>query len=397
MTSSPPDTRHGADQPTPVPPRYLAPDLARGFMLLLIAMAYAPFYVSAAEYGLNYHPDDGSTADAVTNLLRIVLLDNRSYTMFAALFGYGLATVVARRQAAGAAPVETRRVLRRRGLFLLLFGFVHGTLVFPGEILGAYGIATLLVASLLFRPDRALLRVVGMLIPVFLLVVPVLTLIASSAMYAEGATVVPGYSPPELLERLVTYPVTPVYNLLTYPVVLTMLLGVWAGRRAVLADPAAHRGLLRRTAVIGIAVSVAGALPAGLVAAGLWQSSTTLDGVLMTVQILTGVAGGLGYAAVFGLISARAGDRPGPIARALAAAGSRSLSCYLFNSVLLALLLSPSLLGLGDSMNSTGALFAAAGVWAVGVTLAVLLGRSGRGGPADVLLRRLVNGPARGR
>ncbi|PSK88961.1 putative membrane protein YeiB [Murinocardiopsis flavida] len=396
MPSPPPDAAEHRGG-TAAAPRHLTPDLARGFMLLLIAMAYAPLYVAGAEYGLNYHPTDGGTADRVTNFLRLVLLDNRSYPMFAALFGYGLATVAARRSAAGDGPGEVRRLLRRRGLFLLLFGFAHGVLVFPGEILGAYGVATLLVGWLMVRPERALLRAAAVLVPIHVILVPMFTLIASHYMYAEAEHVVPGYSPAEMVGRVAEYPVVPFFSLLAYPVLLAMVLGAWAGRRSLLADPAAHRRLLVRTAAIGIGVSVAGALPAGLVAAELWQTTATLDGVLMAVQVLTGVAGGIGYAALFGVISARTGDRPGPVARALAAAGARSLSCYLFNSIVLAVLLSPSLLGLEAGLTSTGAVFVAAGVWAVGVALAVLLQRSGRGGPADVFLRRLVNRPARGR
>jgi hypothetical protein len=39
--------------------RSLAPDLARGFMLLLIAMAYAPVYLFNVEPGVYTHPAGG--------------------------------------------------------------------------------------------------------------------------------------------------------------------------------------------------------------------------------------------------------------------------------------------------------------------------------------------------
>jgi len=70
-------------------PRSLAPDLARGFMLLLIALAYGALYVPGGFTEIA-PPADGSRIDQVVNFLRTTFVHERSYTMFTALFGYGI-------------------------------------------------------------------------------------------------------------------------------------------------------------------------------------------------------------------------------------------------------------------------------------------------------------------
>ena len=53
------------------------------------------------------------------------------------------------------------------------------------------------------------------------------------------------------------------------------------------------------------------------------------------IEAGAGVAGGVGYAALFALAAAAIGERRGIVVRALTAVGKRSLSSYLLQSVLL--------------------------------------------------------------
>ena len=88
------------------------------------------------------------------------------------LFGFGLATMAHRRietavraaesdlppdadpaarerhlaRVCEAAVVDARRLVRRRGLWMILFGAVHGT-IFAGDIIGAYGIIATIFAG----------------------------------------------------------------------------------------------------------------------------------------------------------------------------------------------------------------------------------------------------------
>ena len=132
-----------------------------------------------------------------------------------------------------------------------------------------------------------------------------------------------------------------------------VLIGTWAARRGVLTDPVAHRVLLVRAAVAGVTLAVAGGLPAGLA--------------------VTGVARGLGCSALIGLAAIRVGDRPGRAVRALVACRQRSLSCYLFQSVVFVTLLLPFTLGLGATLGSAEVTVLALGTWLVSVLLAELM------------------------
>jgi len=76
--------------------------------------------------------------------------------------------------------------------------------------------------------------------------------------------------------------------------------------------------------------------------------------------------GGLGYAALFGLIAAalaRRGPTVGAVTTAVTAVGKRSLSSYLAQSVIFTPLLCAWGLGLGAVLGSAGVAALAIGVW----------------------------------
>jgi uncharacterized protein len=390
MTKGPPvesSAKGSSRGATTAAERKLAPDLARGAMLLLIAMAYAGVY-AGVTFGT---PTAGQgMPDAVARFLTVLLLDNRAFPMFAILFGYGMSWMIARQRGAGAGEPEMRRLLRRRSLFLLLFGAVHAFLVFQGEILTSYGLAGLVIGWLLFRPDRVVVRAIAVFAIAYAVTCSIAmigTAVGSTGTPAEPA----GYSTAaDWIGRLAALPFLPLFLTVAYPLLLLVAIGFLAGRRGFLEDPAAHRPLLVRIALIGVGVSVLGALPAALIEVGLWELAAVPTGLLLAVQVLTGVFGGAGYAAGFALLALRLDRRRGPITRAVASVGQRSLTFYLFNSVVVAVVLHPDLLGVGAQVGSLGALAVASGSWLLALGLAAWMDRTGRRGPADALLRRLV-------
>ena len=139
--------------------RALAPDLARGMMLLMIVLANTPWLTYGRSTGLStVHPDGGSVADRITQLLIMTFIDSRVYPMFAFLFGYGMVQLFNRQLASGLSVTAARRLLRRRNLWLLVFGFVHAALLWFGDVLGAYGLAGLIMVAIFFkRRDQTLL------------------------------------------------------------------------------------------------------------------------------------------------------------------------------------------------------------------------------------------------
>ncbi|PAD92468.1 hypothetical protein [Shouchella clausii] len=71
--------------------RFVSLDLARGFMLLLVALAHASLFLGSS---LLTRPESMSTYDTIVNYLSVFFVDNRARAMFALLFGYGLTLIV---------------------------------------------------------------------------------------------------------------------------------------------------------------------------------------------------------------------------------------------------------------------------------------------------------------
>ncbi|WP_234359001.1 DUF418 domain-containing protein [Plantactinospora sp. BC1] len=370
--------------------RSLAPDLARGTMLLLIALAHAHMYLYGHETLFRGYSTDGGTLDRVVAGLQVLLVDGRALPMFAALFGYGMVRLADRRAASGADWPQVRGLLRRRSRWLIAFGFVHALLLFFGDILATYGLLGLVLVGMLRARDRTLLWVAGLWTLVFVAV----AVIPPLGIIENGSTPLPTDAESPLAAigpRVGTWAV--LAPMLALDVVTPLLLGIWAARRRLLDEPGRHRRLLTRVALGGIGLAVLGGTPLALIDSRIWTDWSAATAVpAYVLHSVTGIGAGLGYAALAGLVAYRiAAVRavPGRIATALAACGQRSLTCYLLQSVAFVALFSPWAAGLGGRLGDAGASAVALGVWLGTVLLAELMRRAGRRGPAEVLLRRL--------
>jgi uncharacterized protein len=376
--------------PVPLDARALAPDIARGAMLLLVALANVHLYLYGRQLGVRLYPAGLVGADRVVAAAQLTLVDGRAYPLFGVLFGYGLG-LLARRLGTGMAAGEVVGVVRRRGWCLVLIGAVHAVLLFPGDIVAAYGVLGAALAGVLVAGTAVSLAttaVVGAVLGT--------GLGAFSGFSPAGTAALPSVADPDPLSaaggRLAEWGETVLLGSML-SVVGAVALGAWAARHRVLDDPAQHRGLLARVAVAGLAVAVLGGLPTALAGAGVWTPGTDLMLLVGALHTVGGYAGGLGFAAVFGLVAARS-PRPGPALRALAACGQRSLSCYLGQSVLFVALLPAWTLGLGARLTVAEASLLAVAVWLVLLLASVGAARVGYRGPAEVLLRRLTYGRA---
>ncbi|MFI6513790.1 DUF418 domain-containing protein [Streptosporangium sp. NPDC050855] len=401
--------------------RVPAPDLARGGMLLLIAIANTPWYLWGRQLRPStIHPPGGSMLDRAVQVASIVTVDFRVYPMFAFLFGYGMVQLLTRQEAAGQDRPSVLAQLRRRNAWLLVFGFLHAALLWQGDILGAYGLAGLLLARFfLHRADRTLLT--WSAIGAALLTLATLGGIAAACL-AAAAPVRPetvGYLPlgaapggqsdplAAALDRLTFWPVVTIgQGLLTLALPVAIVLGFWSARRRILEQPGRHLPLLRHVAIVGVAVGWLGGLPHAAAVMGWLPVPPELMFVFEITQMTTGLPAGLGYAAAFGLLGHRVSRRrTGALVTAVTAVGRRSLSAYLAQSFLCAPVLAAWGLGLGAHLHSAAMAGYAISVWLVTVTGAWLLERHRLRGPAEIALRRLarrspdvlVPGPLSGR
>lgn len=383
--------------PTPVSERALAPDLARGTMLLLIALAHVPWFLWTSELGSSLlHPAEGGVADRIAQAATIVFVDGRAWTLFGLLFAYGIGQLYARRIAAGSSERDVRRLLRTRHWWLLAFGLIHAVLLWQGDILGTYGVLGLLLVPLfLHRSDRTLAIWVGVLLGLAALGNLALAALGQLApagtatmVQQQQAAAEPSY-PVSALLRLVLWVPTPISSLGGLVMPAAFLIGILAARHRVLDEPGRHLPLLRRTAVLGLAVGWGAGTVQALLHLGVLVVPN--PAAFVSLHLFTGIFASVGMAAVFGLISHRFSGATVPLpARALVALGRRSLSGYLTQSLVFVPVLAAWGLGLGAYLTSATGMLVGIGVWLLTVVVAYRLDVAGVRGPAEVLLRSLT-------
>jgi uncharacterized membrane protein YeiB len=274
-------------------------------------------------------------------------------------------------------------------------------------VLGAYGLAGLVMVALFFkRRDQTLLiwaiALAGLLASglVFALMgAPFAAKVPMDpgAMDFFGATTelaaIESY-PSSIVPRLLFWPfLVLVQGVLSLVIPTMLLLAFWAARQRILEEPGQHLPLLRRVAVLGLAVGWSFGLVHAIDHVGPGLVPEQVFWVFLATQSVSGLCGGLGYVALFGLVAHRIAARPQPLGAgvvAVTAVGKRSLSCYLAQSVICAPVLAAWGLGLGGTFASAAAALFAVGVWLLTVVLAYAQERTGQRGPAEVLLRRLV-------
>ncbi|UBV42145.1 DUF418 domain-containing protein [Deinococcus taeanensis] len=379
----------------PVRERSPLPDVLRGLALLGILVVNMQDFAGFLEWHQR-------GVDRAAQVLTDTLANGRFISIFAMLFGWGAAGLLAR-QGAG--------VFVRRHAALLLVGAAHYVLVWHGDIISNYALlafALLLTAGL---GVRALVGLAGGL-GAWWLGLALLSAAGAAARTGPRFFFLPDLAPsyagtvaeragrflPELIDGTV-------FN---GPWLLALFcLGAAAQRSGLLHRPHEHRPLLRRLAVGGLGLGV----PLGLLLAYLNTRSTYAAGMLaLPVRMGGGLAAALGYVGVVGLLTAS--GRLGPL-RFFAASGRMAMTNYLTQSVLMTLLFYPYGLGQGYRWVSAapdGPVAPYSGglpVWgaAQGLVLALLVGgaqlplsawwlrRFGRG-PMESLVRRVVYGPA---
>ena len=433
----------------PASVRYPAPDVARGFMLLLIALANVVFWV-------DYLPEaaGGTVLDQAWIALRGALVDRRSYPLFAMLFGFGLATMARRRieaamraaedalppgadtqtrerhlaRARETATVDARRLIRRRGLWMILFGAVHGT-IFAGDIIGTYGIIAAVFAGTVVRRKRTRMLVVGI----------VMTLVCAWSMSYMGwavgggpeaagitasesmafspvARATPGPSLP--ISNLIGWVFSTFFALTSAMTIPATFLGVRLADSDLMSRPNRHRRALlvggAAALIVGAAGSVlntrlTGGAPIYTMLTGSRpdpQSLLTgpampvwLASLAPVIDMLTGLVGACGWLA---LLAAWAGPGTGAPLRGahwlLSAVGRRSMTVYVGQTVLFVLVFGTLRLAGAPALDEVLGVSVAVAVWAVLAGACAWMEHGGRTrGPLEILLRRAVAASARRR
>ena len=398
--------------------RYPAPDVARGFMLLLISLANVGSWVAGPE---GRAP---STADRTWAFIRALFIDQRAYPLFALLFGFGLATMVNRRMASGIdaycqqltgglrapsaaeldqareqAAVDARRLVRRRGLWMVLFGLIHGAF-FPSEIIGTYGIVAVVFAGWFAHKHhkRQLAVCALVLLSQFVPVVLAMLFGSGGEAAASGAAAAAPTGAGESMASALPWFVTNVNEwfftalgaAFTTMILPAAFLGARLADTDLIAHPEHHRGLLTVAGIGGLALGALGALHELLVpltGAQSWAADSALIAVL-------GLAGGCGWLAVLAMYAGgpTSDNRLTGLKRLLSNVGCRSMTAYLSQTVMFAgiFVIAPRLTGRSVSPGAAASAAVAVMVWLTTVVLCAVLERLGMPGPFESLLRIAV-------
>jgi uncharacterized protein len=382
--------------------RALAPDLIRGAMLLLIGLANSANFAFAGQPGVESSPHG---LERVLNFVKLTFVDARAYPVFAVMFGYGLVQLARRQRAAGATTGAVRRILLKRNAWLIAFGLAHATLLYFGDFLGAYGIVGIICTLFLInRGDKFHRIILGFWI--FEIAYTLVTAAqAAIAVVTSSGPAHPLTNDPNPSLAATSYGASLVDRLHEYPLhtasvvgfIMVVWLGIWAARKQILENPGAHKTLLTRVTVVALGITFLGGLPLALVGAGWMHVDEAAVNALSSLSHISGMFGGPGYVALFGLLVAQLMERRATHAteyslpiRAISALGQRSLSGYLFQSVSWIVLLSPLAVHLRFGSTAYTAALIAIGVWLVSVVGAYAMRNRSYRGPAETLLRRLV-------
>ncbi len=374
--------------------RLLVPDLARGVMLLLIAAANA-------HYWFRQDPNASETYESLVSNLLHLLVDGRAYPLFALLLGFGLTRIahgsVQASLAAGLDRKQAERrataLLRRRGLWLLAFGAVHA-LVFTQDVLGVYGLVTVVVAGVVASRRWRTALVSAVLV----------CTLSTSFLAAAGPEAVlarsHGLAAQALFDErlagvaanLAIWTVATPATALSSMVLPSALLGSWLAGRGLVEQPHRYRRGLSGVVLVGLVVPAA-VLPVLWVSVG--GTGVPARALIAWHQGLAGLLTGAAYLALVALVVSHRAAGAGTLGRALAATGRRSLSAYLSQTVLLALAAGALRLCGVEALSLAWQMFVAATVWSVSLPVCSLMERRGVQGPAERELRRLVAAGAR--
>ncbi|MBE3024939.1 DUF418 domain-containing protein [Janthinobacterium sp. GW458P] len=388
------------------PGRLLQLDVLRGiavFGILLVNIWGFAWGTNSLRYGTL--PAQPPVLDQLVIFGVAALAQFKFYPVFAYLFGAGFALQTRSLQRQLGSWEAAQAAYKRRLRWLLVFGLLHGFLIWNGDVLTSYAVAGMLVLPLagarLGRVRNRAWLVAGGFLLFMCLLIPVgqqggapdtaqdlQSFAGRYAIYTQGSAGAVAQL------RANDFLVSLLYAIVMLPhVIVLFLLGILSVRLGWLTRPQRHRRLWRRVCAAGLGVG----FPLNLLAGGVIARQvadpyqTLFDAALFDVGLFAG--GPLlaaGYVAALMLA--------GPcmlrwLAAWLAPVGRMALSNYLLQSVLGTWLLQGPGLGWGATLRPIEMLGLAIVIMAGQVLLSRCWLRHFRQGPMEALWRRLARLP----
>jgi uncharacterized protein len=319
-------------------------DLIRGIAILSIPlMNIYGIALPPIAYWVPTWTEGSGALDMAIYIFQVLFVESRFMSIFTMLFGVGLALQSDRARTRGTDP---RPRLRRRQAWLLVFGLVHGFLLWFGDILTLYAISGFLVLRATgWTAKRLTIVGIGLItlaqIPMALVVwgsvatgenfmgVPPLPFDAAAITAAQTEwTTLPARLSANATEFLTALAGGPV--VLFWHTAGVMLIGMTLYRRGFFTDNGAWR---RGIVSLALGFAVGAAVLAGRFAVGLETSAA--QGLFGAVT-LAGILMGIGYMSL--LIPVASGG--GLLVRALRNTGKTAFTLYIGQTVLALLVFS---------------------------------------------------------
>lgn len=379
-----------AEPTAPAPVRIRSLDAVRGLALfgVLAINLDSEFRVTLFE---QFQPVAQASAPAVDRLVAALLaafVEFKAFAVFSLLFGVGLAMQFDR------LPEAARfRVLARRLFVLLLFGVIHLTIVWNGDILTEYAIAGLLVLPLVGCSRRVLSMTAGAAMLVYL-AMPWAPMpfsfpspdwindhvISARMAYSEGSF------GEVLWFRLAELPQIAKLHVYVFPrTVALILLGALIWRSGALRPGADERAFILTAGVVSVGV---GALLSFMSNPGGWGFEVV--GWMGTVSAnIAPIFLALGYAALIWTVSS---SRLRLLVDWAAPAGQMALTNYVVQSVVLGLLFYGYGAGLMGQVGVSVGLSISAALFVAQVFVSSRWLQSHRYGPLEWAWRSLTYG-----
>ncbi|MEE4272108.1 MAG: DUF418 domain-containing protein [Thermoanaerobaculales bacterium] len=381
-------------------------DVLRGFAVLgILVMNIQSFSMIGAAYMNPFAYGDMTGANRLVWFLSHLLTDMKFMAIFSMLFGAGVVLMSERRAVAGkpAAGLHYRRMLG-----LLLFGALHGYLLWYGDILFTYAVCGLWV--FLFRNSS----------PKKLIVIGLVTVGVSAGVSMFWQVTMPWW-PPEAVENLETDWWAPAPDAIAHE--LEAYRGSWSDQQGVRVGETVFMqtfvlvtntmwragGLMligmalfklgvfsaeRSRAFYGRLLAVGAAVGLPVVAFGVWFKESSGWDVRSAFfggdqfNYWASIVVALGWvAAVMLVVKSRVMPR---LTARLAAVGRMALSCYLLETIICTAIFYGHGLGLYGSVERTGQAAIVAAVWLFLLALCPWWMRRFRFGPFEWLWRSLT-------
>ncbi|MCG3412024.1 DUF418 domain-containing protein [Staphylococcus massiliensis] len=365
-------------------------DLARGTMLLFIILAHVPIYV-LNPYAIGLAANHNVVENFV-DLFMYAFVTNRSRNLFACLFGYGLILSYNKRHKDRLdGHMLNAKGIQIRSYILIVMGILLITFVGGLDILMSYGIAGLILLGVLKMSPKHIKKLIIWTTVISAIYVPI---IWSFYVHLAGNFKLNiDFAPEDTYfttfgMRLLAVPMTPIVIHVLLPVIPPILIGMWMAKEKLLVYSKENQSRLKKYMLIGLAITVIGALPLVFVERAT-DSSLYYVGFLFGLQVVTGYACGLFFISLFGLIGPKV-NMSKVIPTAIAAMGKRSLTFYILHETIIVILLSPLGLNLSQYLNKITLLPFSFLMWCCTIALAYFMEKKGIKGPFETFTRKLM-------